>query len=274
MNFTKYKIYTNHFHINSKFIIIKYKQFFIFSIISFFLIYLCNYNQIYFHHNRKFSVLIVYVICGESKFSIHLSQYPVYELRCNNKTNYKDMFEAGLILDFIIKVYYNPLADKYIFCQGHDISYHYKTNFWDRVKYITSIKYFDKHNYGGLYCIYLHSYKSNKYLKKWAGDVERYMKNNHILRETISDLNITLPCCATFFVSHKFITKNKRFVYLYLRKELTKYVVSNINNSINNYSTNKRAAFFMEFYWGKLFALPNSIVPFPPDCKYNMKLWK
>lgn len=231
-------------------------------------------TSIYICENNTTSVLIVYVICGNSKFSIHLSKYPVYELRCNNKSNYKDMFEAGLLLDFIIKVYNRPLAEKYIFCQGHDLSHHYNTNFWDRVKYITSNDYFKKNSYGGLYCIYLHSYKTNPHLKKWAGDVELYIKNKLFLRNSISDLNINLPCCATFFVSHKLITYHTRSFYIFLRKELTTYVESNMNLIINNLTTNKRAAVFMEFYWGKIFGETYKTIPIPPDCKNNLKIWK
>lgn len=222
----------------------------------------------------KTSILIVYAICGNMTFSIFLSQYPVYELRCNKSTNYKDMNEAGLILDFIIKHYNNPLAEKYIFCQGHDKSHHYKEFFWNRVSYITSLDYFKESSFGGLYCIYLHSYKTNSMLKKWAGDVDIYIKRNNILKESISDLNIISPCCATFFVTHDTITKNKLQLYVLLRHELTKYVVNNINRSINSISANRRAGFFMEFYWGKLFSRINYNVTYPPDCIGRMKIIK
>lgn len=222
--------------------------------------------------NFVVSVLIVYVICGNSHFSISKSDYPVYELRCNNETNYKDMYEAGLILDFIIKIYKNPLADKYIFCQGHDTSHHYRIDFWERIKYITSTDYFFKNSYGGLYCIYIHTFKTNHYLKSWVADVDKYILKEHVLKESIFDINITSPCCATFFVTHKRIKQNKLYMYILLRKYLTAFVVKNVYIKVGKITSNKRAALYMEYYWGKLFSSANESVLIPPDCANNLKI--
>lgn len=214
------------------------------------------------------SVLVVYASCGKRyHFSIEKSIYPTYKLECNPETNYRDAREGGLFLDFIIQTYDNPLAEKYIFAQGHDNASHYRVDFWERIKYLSTTKYFQNSKCGAIYCDYHHFGVEEEALPLLNLG---FMTNEYLLSNHITNVNIfihdkrkdDIPCCSTFFVTPELIRRTPLEEYKRIRKALIEYVIKNGDKNMPNQGENYNAGIYLEYAWFLFFKLKS--IPRPP----------
>lgn len=223
------------------------------------------------NRNNLPEVLLVYISCGNSKFSTYKTIYPLHPLKCNQETNWRDACEGGLMLDFFTEVYDKPLAKKYIFVHNHDTSYHYQIDIWERLNYINKTDYFWKRDYGGLYCQFI-TFRNECGTRE--GDLFWYNKfkaiEDYIIEKRIMNKSMQyylenegeFPASSTFFVTQELIRRNPIELYQNIRKGLIEYISDHRNDG----SVNKNAGIYSEYMWMILFT-DEIQVPLPPDCK-------
>lgn len=190
--------------------------------------------------------------------------YKVITLYCNKTTNPIDSYEAGLMLDFIIKEYKKRGRYKYIFIHDHVKSKHYSESVYLRLNYLKKKKYISKVKFGGLYCVYLKFGFSRPYDKMFnrSFEVDKYMRNNGFINISILQLyteKLAFPCCATFVVDKSRIIQHSYVFYIKLRSGLRQYVL--------NYKKNKLSANYMEYMWSIIFGIKQ--LSYPPDCNIS-----
>lgn len=210
--------------------------------------------------------VIVISSCNENQrinINTTLLYYKFILLRCNISTNHIDSYEAGLMLDLIIKEYENKHIMKYIFIHDHEIAWHYEQSIYERIKYLKKVNYIENTDFGGLFCHYMvfGCNKSYEWLYPKVIAIDKFMRNNnytHMSLHPISSLKkVIMPCCSTFVVDRKNIIKNSKDIYINLRKGLRIFVQSGGHNKVS--------AQYMEYMWIILFGINNMSIP--PDCK-------
>lgn len=190
--------------------------------------------------------------------------YKVFVLYCNRTTNHIDSYEAGIMLDFIIKRYNRNGNYKYIFIHDHVKSWHYKESIYKRLNYLKRINYINSVKFGGLYCYYL-KFGANKWydiMFNRTYEVDKYMRNHDFINISMLQLythKYKFPCCATFIVDNSRIIQHSIIFYKRIRKGIKKYVLK--------YNKNKLSGNYMEYMWSVIFGIKT--VAYPPDCNIS-----
>lgn len=243
-------------------------------------------NNCKYGNFEPFDILLIVQGCNHSiykraNFTYTKSQFPLLYIHCDLDTNWKSIRDGGIILDFIVDQYDKPLAKKYIFIHDHDISWHYKTDIWDRLNYIVTTHYFDEREYGGIYCKYWFTGydRSEIYPINNAQTIDDAVKELKIIKSSTDDYverKDIFPCCNTFFVNPKLFYKYKSVTYTKLHKRLRKLVINTFNEygSIKDqhvWSSNWYGGIWLEAFWHDLFGY--KIVPLPPKCEEEIKVY-
>lgn len=209
----------------------------------------------------------IYVVISscpkDNKLKINISAIPYKAiiLFCNKTTNKVDSNEAGLMLDFIIKTYNKYSKKKYIFIHDHVISWHHPVSIYKRIEYLRKKSYFDKVDFGGIYCKYMVFGEKTKFdfLFNETYTIDIYMRKNNYINISLYQLykyKYIFPCCSTFIVENSRIVNHPQSFYVNLRKGLKQYVLSG--------GSNQRSSNYMEYMWSIIFGIQN--IPHPPDC--------
>lgn len=231
---------------------------------------------------KPYDILIVYIDCWHSNYphpswNPEYSSYPLYKLECNMSTNWKGIREGGMMIDFFLKFYNNPIASKYIFIHSHDTSWHYKTNVFDRINYIVNTKYYKNNEYGGIFCKYNYFGIDKNDLLNMEGvrPVDDYLKQfkevKYAIDTQIEEKHMS-PCCSTFFITPNIIKSQTFDFYRKLKIHLMNYVIMKSNNNENDdevFNHNRWAAIWLESMWHQLFNAKR--VVFPPKCEVEIE---
>ena len=253
--------------------------------ISFILIFYASLNlirntqqvvHIFVYCKKNEKIFVVATNCGSNySFLNPIEGVILYNIHCDPELIAIDGEEIGSILRFLIQVRKQPLADKYIFIHGHEISPHYPTPISNVIQNLIKTKYFKSNNFGGVFPskyaktnIYHHNNPLNGRIQCRFGDIS--LKN--IILEIFPKYFIKFenfskwqyPCCETFFVSQSCINHLPLYIYQSILKNLhiysSKHACDKINEkiciSINNKNrpcSNHLAGIAVEYSWGMLF---------------------
>lgn len=231
---------------------------------------------------KPYEILIVYIDCWHSNYPHpdwhpENSSFPLYKLDCDMLTNWKGIREGGMMIDFFMKFYNNPIAKKYIFIHAHDRSWHYKTNVFDRINYIVNTQYFQNRDFGAIFCKYNYFGIDKNDMLNMEGvrPVDDYLKQyNENIKYTIdtqiNEQHIS-PCCSTFFITPEVIKYQKYDFYRILKMHLVDYVIMKSDNNPNddeNFNHNRWAAIWLESMWHQLFNVKRMV--YPPKCEVEI----
>lgn len=250
-----------------------------------------NLHGYYFPNNTEYGnsfpydVLLVVLGCHHNqykrgKFTIQKSKYPTVLLLCNLTTNWKDLRDGGMMIRFIVDVYDNPLAKKYIFIQEHDKSWHYRVDVWDRLDYITTTNYFKSRDFGGIFCEYwtmdhttdkinnlYNSLSINKFMKEL--NIFPIMNSRDLIKR-----DDTFPCCMTLFISSSLFNKYPKENYENFYNSVRKYI-EDISETVGGPKSDKlwgihwHASVLFETIWHNIYDYKQ--IPYPPNCEIKIQ---
>lgn len=173
-------------------------------------------------------VMIVFTRCGETNFSIHKSKIPAVALDCDPETKYIDCKESVPMLNFLINTYDAPLAKKYIFAHGHDLSWHYMVNFFDVLEELMGTNYFSNREFGGVYngrdsgsCGWKES--------SWANPLYKWVYHGTSMPEKPTAVRNYRPCCSTFWMNSTLVHTRQKWEYVVIRDRLRQWSREHMN---------------------------------------------
>lgn len=224
------------------------------------IVFLLLYDE-YFIYSSSNIYVVISSCQKDKKLKIYKTfiPYKVIHLFCNRSINHSN--EAGLMLDFLIKVYNKKGKNKYIFIHDHITSWHYKESIYNRINYLKKTKYINNVKFGGIYCLYLkfNSKRHYDYLFNKTYEIDKYMRYNNFINISILQLyteKYAFPCCSTFIVDNSRIIKHPLKQYIKIRKGLSKYSI--------DFMKNRMSGMYMEYMWSIIFGIRR--VEYPPDC--------
>jgi hypothetical protein len=193
------------------------------------------------------SVLIVYTTCQNSEpFAIWRTSIPAVAIECDNATRGVDCNEAVPLLNFLIRHYDSPLAEKYIFAHGHNAGWHYQGDFFTALDTLLASRYYRKNEYGGIFRGWYAGGACGRSEDWWAEPLYRFVFANTSMPAGPISANNFRPCCSTFWFRAALVGNRRREEYVAIRDRLREW--SRVHSRMN-----PNAAFYcgriMEYNW-------------------------
>jgi hypothetical protein len=221
------------------------------------------------------NVWVVSMGCYEPPgvFNPPTDRYRHIALMCNRSTNHIDGYEAGLLLAFARDYRERVQADKIIFIQAHDRSWHYRVPIWTTIHHLTQTQFFWTHDFGILpghahltttfkirsdsevFCTTV-GYRSWPSLYKL---IQFLFANTSLASVSFNDTVWTTPCCATFFLSPNRLSTRESHEYDQILNHLhwlTTHPDSPIwtnSRPTSSHTDNKLVAEVLERSWALIF---------------------
>jgi hypothetical protein len=224
------------------------------------------------------NILVVSMGCNEphGTFNPPTNRYRHIALQCNRSTNHMDGYEVGLILAFARDHRGKVEAERIVFIQAHDRSWHYRTSIWDSIRQLTQTRYFWALDFGILpgHPVISTSCKKEQSsemhcqtsgYRSWPGMhkvIEFLFANTSLATVSSRKVVFRSPCCATFFLSPSRLEMRKSEEYDQILTNLhwlTTHPGSSIWNGsrpvrpVQPHSDNKLVAELLERTWAFVF---------------------